>query len=358
MRPILFEIPWDGLKFDGFTLPMFGFGVLFWVWLIAGPALAYVIVKWMKPGEGVRIDRMSIGLWAGLLIAINQAPDWGPRFRPSGLPLFGYGFMMLIGLVSAVLLAERRARKERLPDDVILDLATWLFIPGIIGARLFYVIQYRHEVFGRAHTAGEKLIAAVALWDGGIVLYGGLIAGAVSYFVFCHLRQLRPLQLADVITPSVFVGIGFGRIGCLLYGCCYGDRCDLPWGIVFPAESITVQALIHRGFLPPDAMASPPLHPTQLYSSFDGFFIAGLTLWYHRYRRVPGDVFGLALLLSSMTRFLIEFVRGDEFGQGGTTLTISQLISLALLATGIGLQVYLARVAAGKPALPRKAVPA
>ncbi|MDZ4689644.1 MAG: prolipoprotein diacylglyceryl transferase [Planctomycetaceae bacterium] len=349
MRPILFEIPWDGIPIGDGKLPMFGFGVLFWLWLAAGLTVYAIVARIPASEKGPRVDLMSIGFWLAIGIAIVQAPVFGPRLRPDGAPVFGYGVMMLIGLVCAVWLANKRAEREGLPPDIIWDLAFWLFLPGIIGARLFYLVQYHHEVFGRTRNFGEALFAAINLAGGGIVLYGGLIAGAVSYFVFCHLRQLRPLQLGDIITPSVFVGIGFGRLGCLLYGCCYGDKCDLPWAIVFPAESVPVQALIFRGFLPPDAVASPPLHPTQIYSSLDGFFIAALTLWYHRYRRVPGDVFGLALLISPLTRFLIEFVRGDEFGQWGTTLTISQWISLGLFATGVAFQVYLARVAAGKP---------
>jgi phosphatidylglycerol---prolipoprotein diacylglyceryl transferase len=348
LRQVLFEIPWDGIPLGGWTLPMFGFGALFWLWLAVGLG----VWLWTRCAaaagkEPLQIDMASVIFWAIIGLAIVQAPELGPRVFPKyqGLPLFGYGLMMLIGLVSGVWMANRRAKQAGLPDEVILDLAVWLFIPGIIGARLFFLVQYHEQVYGRVRTPVEALIATINLTEGGLVLYGGLIAGAVSYFVFCHQRKLQPLTLADIITPSVFIGIGFGRLGCLLNGCCYGDKCDLPWGIVFPAGSVPFQALVHRGFLPPDALASPALHPTQVYSALDGFFIAALTLWYHRYRRVPGDVFGLALLIAPVTRFLIEFIRGDEFGQWGTTLTISQWISLGLFAAGCGLQVYLARTA-------------
>ena len=144
-----------------------------------------------------------------------------------------------------------------------------------------------------------------------------------------------------MITPSVFVGIGFGRIGCLLNGCCFGDYCPLPWGIEFPAGSGPFSALVYRGFLPPDALHTPPLHPTQIYSAVDGFLLAAVTLWYTPMRRIAGDVFCVGLILSSITRFMIEFIRGDEYGQWGTTFTISQWISAALFFLGVGLQVYL-----------------
>jgi phosphatidylglycerol:prolipoprotein diacylglycerol transferase len=341
MRQVLFRIPWDGVPLGDVRIPIFGFGCLLLVWMVLGAWALYDIRrqtgKWQLPDLGSSI------YWCVVAAAIVQAPVFGRRLAPDGLPIFGYGAMLLAALASAIWLAAWRARQEGLPGETIWDLAVWLILSGIVGARVFYLVQYGHEVYAKARTLPEILFATVNLSSGGIVLYGAVIAGAAAYFTFCHLRKLPPLQLADIITPSIFIGIGFGRIGCLLNGCCYGDRCDLPWAIVFPAEGVPTQILIDRGYLPADAPHSPPLHPTQIYSAIDGFLIAGLTLWYYRYRRRPGDVLALALLIAPVTRFLIEFVRGDEYGQWGTTLTISQWISVALFAVGIGFQVYLAR---------------
>jgi len=344
MRQVLYDIPWDGIPIGDFRLPIFGWGLLLLVWIAYGAWGLWE--KRKETGRWTFPDLFPAAMWCAVAAVIVQAPMIGPRIRPQGAPIFGYGLMLLIGFASAIWLANVRAKRARLPPETIWDLAFFLFIGGIVGARAFYLVQYHHEVFADKHTLPEILFAVVNLSNGGIVLYGGLIAGAAAYFTFCYVNKLPPLTLADVITPSVFVGIGFGRIGCLLNGCCFGDRCDLPWAIVFPAASVPWGALVMRGFLPPDAPYSPPLHPTQIYSSIDGFLIAGLTLWYSRHRRRPGDVLALALMISSVTRFLIEFVRGDEYGQWGTSLTISQLISIALFATGVGLQVYLWRTPA------------
>lgn len=345
MRQVLFRIPWDGIPWADGHIPLFGVGVLLVLWILAG--IWSQVAAYRAEGKWAWPDLTAIVMWCAVAGAIVKAPELGRNIAPQGLPIFGYGMMLLLGLLSAIALAEYRARKAGYGPEMIWDLATTLFIPGIIGARIYYLIQHGDQVFAGKQGLPAILFAAVNLSEGGLVLYGGIIAGAVAYFWFCYQRKLPPLVLADIITPSVCVGVGFGRIGCLLNGCCYGDRCDLPWGIVFPHDSVPFMALVQRGFLAPDALASPALHPTQIYSAIDGFLTAGLALWYTRYRRVPGDVFGLALLISSASRFLIEFLRGDE-GAFLLSLTSAQVISIVLFVVGLGLQVYLSQAAAAK----------
>jgi phosphatidylglycerol:prolipoprotein diacylglycerol transferase len=247
MRQVLFRIPWEGVPLGGFTLPVFGWGLLLLAW--AGLAAWSLYDARRQTGRWMPPDVLSIVLWVMVALGIIQAPQFGPKLVPEGLPLFGYGAMLLAGFSAAVWLARERAAVEALPAGTIGDLAVWLFLPGILGARIFFLIQYGHQVFANKQTLFEILWAAVNLSEGGIVLYGGVMGGAIGYFTFCHLRKLPPLTLADVITPSVFVGIGFGRIGCLLNGCCFGDKCELPWCITFPAQSVPWWALVQRGFL-------------------------------------------------------------------------------------------------------------
>lgn len=340
MRQVLlrfpFDQPWDLGPLGHW--PGFGFGIVLLAWVLFGAwSLRYL---WRARGHWTGDDWSSIGLWIGIAAAIIFAPQFGPRFAPEGLPIYGYGLMLLISFGSGALLAIWRAQREGLNADLIWDLAAWLFIPGLVGARVFYLVQYGHQVFAGKQGA-ELLWAVVNLPDGGLVLFGGLLAGAVSYFTFCHLRQVPPLLLADIVTPSVFLGIGFGRIGCLLNGCCFGDVCHLPWGLSFPKDSVPYRVLVDRGFLAPDAPFTPPLHPTQIYSAIDGFLICAITLAYYPYRQRNGSVFGVALLIYPTTRFLIELLRGDEYGQFGTSLTISQWVSIGVILCGIVYNVVL-----------------
>jgi phosphatidylglycerol:prolipoprotein diacylglycerol transferase len=278
-----------------------------------------------------------------------------PPFR-EGIPIFGYGFMMFIGVTAAVILAAWRAERIGLSGELIWDLSMWLFIPGIVGARLFYLIQYGNHVFDGVPVWKWPLVA-INLPGGGIVLYGALLGGAAGYFSFCYFRGIRPLGLADLVVPSVFVGIGFGRIGCFLYGCCYGRETTLPWGVHFPRESSAFSSLVEKHLLKTESICTPPLHPTQIYSSIDGFFIAAVTMWYFGHRRRNGEVLSVALIIYPITRFCMELLRADEVGKFGTTLTISQWISIALFLLNIPYMIYLSRLPAVREPLITTAEP-
>lgn len=337
MRQVLFRIPLDGvLQLGGLSIPWFGFGIILAVWCAAG-LWGYLARRRAGGGKWQADDGHALITWAVVAGLIIAAPWIQTRLGIPGLPIFGYGFMMFVGFVTAVWLASRRARQQGLSPEVIWDLAPWLLIPGILGARTFFCLQYPHVVFAGCETFGEYLGAFVNLSRGGLVLYGGLLGGAAGYFEYCRRARLHPLGLADLVTPSVFVGIGFGRIGCLLNGCCYGDVCSLPWAIRFPKDSVPFLALVEKGFIPPDAAFTPWLHPTQIYSAIDGFLIAWVTSAYFPYRHRNGEVFGAGMMIYATTRFLIEFLRGDEPGQLGTGLTISQLISVGMFVVGLGL---------------------
>ncbi|MCX7411395.1 MAG: prolipoprotein diacylglyceryl transferase [Planctomycetales bacterium] len=352
MRQVLFHIPLDRPWNFGplGQVPGFGFGIVLLVWVLFG--------LWAWIARRKEVDRRFdaddfwlIGRWLiGAFVIVFAAPQLGawlrangsPNFR-DGLPVFGYGFMLFVGMASAIGLASWRAEREGVSTDVIWDMAFCLFLCGIAGGRLFYLVQKREEVFANVNDVQSLLNAVFNLSQGGLVLYGALLAGAAAFFAFCRYRRISPLGLLDVITPSIFVGIGFGRIGCFLNGCCYGDECSLPWAVQFPRGSATFDALVWKRLIPPDALWTPPLHPTQLYSALDGFLIAALTFWYFSHRRRNGECFAVALMIYPITRFVIEILRNDEGGQLGTSLTISQWVSIGLFAVNIGFMIWLSR---------------
>ena len=182
---------------------------------------------------------------------------------------------------------------------------------------------------------GSVAVAPFALWDGGIVFYGCIIGGVIGLLVYCRRRKIDPLVLADVIAPSLFVGEGFGRIGCFLYGCCFGAECNLPWSVQFPPDSITFERLVQRGTIPADALSTVPLHPTQIYSSVAAFLLAGLLAWFYRRRPFDGAVLAMAWIIYPVNRYVLEIYRDDEPGRLGLALTFSQLMSIGLLVTGV-----------------------
>ncbi|MEM9589164.1 MAG: prolipoprotein diacylglyceryl transferase family protein, partial [Planctomycetota bacterium] len=144
--------------------------------------------------------------------------------QPVGLAIRGYGVMLLLAVVGSVSLAYWRAQRAGIDPNAILSLAPWTFVGGIVGARLFYVIQYREQYF--ADSWRETLANLAAFTQGGLVVYGGLIGGFAVSILFLWRQKLPILKLGDVIVPCIFVGIMLGRLGCLMNGCCYGGRCE------------------------------------------------------------------------------------------------------------------------------------
>jgi phosphatidylglycerol:prolipoprotein diacylglycerol transferase len=222
-----------------------------------------------------------------------------------GLKLFGYGFMLMLAFLGAMTLAARRAARERLDPEIIYDLAVWVFLGGLLGARLFYVVQYWGV---RVHRISDIF----KIWEGGIVLYGSLIGASAALFGYWLLRRFPLLPTLDAIAPSLALGVALGRFGCFLNGCCYGDRCNLPWAVRFPKGSPPWGDQVRAGLITRDAVASLPVHPTQLYSTIDGLILLVLLLAFYPLRRRDGEVMALLLLTYPLTRFLIEWLRNDE----------------------------------------------
>jgi phosphatidylglycerol---prolipoprotein diacylglyceryl transferase len=268
----------------------------------------------------------------------------------TSVPIFGFGAMLFLGFVAGAWTAGRRAALIGYQPEMIWDVGIWLFIAGVIGCRMFYCIQYGSRMFyndvgGHAvlKSLPDLIIAAVNLPDGGLVYYGGIPAGLLAAIWICRRRNINLLALGDVIIPSLFLGMAFGRIGCFLNGCCYGDRCDLPWGVQFPMGSVPDMAMVARGLVGADQDLTLRLHPTQLYSSLDGFFLFLLTHAYFPFRPRNGAVIALGALTYPITRFAIESLRADEVGQFNTSLTISQWVSILTFVVGIVFAIWLSR---------------
>jgi len=341
MRKVLFRIVFDQLwhlESVGNEL-LVGYGWMIAVWLVI--AAISLGVLWWVTRDSKQVFA-SLFFWAAIPTAIALVPVLGLPIVQNGIPLFGYGLMLCIGFMTATFLASRRAKTVGLNPDVIWDLMMWLMIPGVIGARIIYLLQNGGRVYA-GKSGVEALQATIALWDGGIVFYGGIIGGVIGLLIFCRRNQIRPLQLGDVIMPSLFVGLGFGRIGCFLYGCCFGGACTLPWAVQFPPDSMTYSVLSQRGaeFLTPDKTATIALHPTQIYSSILAFLLAGFLMWFFKRRPFEGAVLSLGWILYPINRFALEVIRDDEPGRMGTGLTFSQLMSIVLFVSGCLLMLWL-----------------
>jgi prolipoprotein diacylglyceryltransferase len=166
------------------------------------------------------------------------------------IPIFGFGAMLFVAFVLCSWLAGRQARREGIAPELVQDLAVWLFIGGLAGARTIFLTMDQ-----RVPSFLDFIVQFPRIWDGGIVLYGSVLGGLVAYAGFYWLvtrpRQIPTLQLADIIAPSIALGIALGRVGCLLNGCCYGQvacaDCAV-YPIHFPLSAPPRYALVHDGY--------------------------------------------------------------------------------------------------------------
>jgi len=217
-------------------IPVFGFGLLFGLWALFSVGL----ICWLTWRQGFTAEtrgHVPVLVIVGLAIAFLL-----PRIAETqGLPIRGYGVMLLAGVAAGVGLAMRQARRMGLDPEVILGLSFWMFIGGIIGARTFYVVEYWHDFThnaqGQPNSLGQTLAEITNVTGGGLVVYGALIGGLLAFVAFVRRYSLPGLALCDLIAPSMALGLALGRIGCFLNGCCYGGLCDWPWAVQFPERS-------------------------------------------------------------------------------------------------------------------------
>lgn len=239
-------------------------------------------------------------------------------FQLGGFTVHWYGVMVALGFVAGIWTAARRAPLAGMKADTVFDIGPWIILGAIIGARFLYVVSYWNEQF-----AGRPFVEVFMVHHGGLVFYGGLIGASLGVILFTALKKVSLWRMADVLAPSIAIGYVFGRIGCLMNGCCYGKACDLPWAIHFPADHETYPAGVH---------------PTQIYeSALNLFFFLGLE-WLFRRRKFDGQIFATYLVGYACLRSFVEMFRGDypirQHYLGGWA-TPAHLVSFGIVSAGV-----------------------
>lgn len=410
MLQTLFHIP---SEIGG--LPVFGFGLLLAVWAVFGAGL----LAWLGRRQGLNADTLG---YLPLLALVGAIIVWLlPALcdPPHGLPIRGYGVMMLFAVLAATGLTIWRGRARGVSADTVFSIAFWMFVPGIIGARLFYVIEYWPDNYGPEFQRGlaAGVAAVLKVNEGGLVVFGGLVGALLGLLLFVRKQRLPLWATCDLVAPGLALAQALGRIGCLLNGCCFGGPCEHAWAVTFPggeSPSAPYQSQIVRGQFyglsvegpanaPPllawvdddsplaaagiargnrlaavngaqietvaqahtafrrafeghkpvqievegrapvllPAVEPPPrsrpVAPAQILSAIDAFVLCLTLLAWSPFCRRDGELFALTLTLHPISRFLLEIIRTDEAPVFQTGLSISQNISLLMLAAAAAL---------------------
>jgi len=232
-------------------------------------------------------------------------------FTIGPVTIYGYGLMIGIGVVLALFLGEHRAKKQDMDSNFIYGLTISTVVFGFLCARILYIITEWKDF----------LKDPVSFLTGsGFVVFGGILGGVLWINLYCKWKKKDVLSYIDLMIPSVALAQGFGRIGCFLAGCCYGKETDSIFGIVF-----------HNSAYAPNGVK---LIPTQLIMAAGDFIILAVLLWFAKKTTVKGQVGALYLILYSIGRFLVEFLRNDERGAVAMFST-SQFIGIFTAVVGV-----------------------
>ncbi len=299
----------------------------------------------------------------------------GELFTLFEVPFPSYFVLLLTGFLFATTVGALWAKRIGQDPDVVVDLGIAMLIAGVAGARLLHVVadgkfwDYVHlctdpakvdwqisqaecrtsyeGVWDAARGVCHPLVkpgfgdalgrcfAWAMFWQGGLAYYGGFVAASLAAWYVLKRDRFPFWKAADMAGMVIPLGLGFGRMGCLLGGCCFGSVTRVPWALVFPPHSAASQAQFERHLLPVASEPSLPVHPTQIYESLGSLLLAALlVLWVHGRKRYDGQVFLGFVVGYAALRFLLEFWRDDDRG-ALFGLSTSQLIGVVLVGSAV-----------------------
>ena len=323
-------------------------------------------------------------------------PNHLPHSRSSTFPFTATGLMMVFAFLGTQWLASKLAITKGIDPEIFVNVALFALISGVIGSRLSHVLENLPYYTNPKLSAWENFLNMINIRSGGLTFYGGFILASPVVLAYLMYRKVPARLAMDIVAPCLMLGLAIGRIGCFLNGCCYGAPTNVPWAISFPyGSNAYVDAVddgkitpppelrvptidgrfrlatvdeIHQGYvltgdpqepkipLPPNAKAlaatqhSQPVHPAQLYSTFNSLLLTALLLSYFFLPHAGGRVFALMLMLEGPTRFILEMLRVEPPILG--PMSLSMVIGLILFVIGVVLWFAFGSVKEQSPAFP------
>jgi phosphatidylglycerol:prolipoprotein diacylglycerol transferase len=285
-------------------------------------------------------------------------------FRALGVDFPSYFVLLVSGFLFATAAGALWARRIGENPDVVVDLGIAMLLSGVAGARILHVFadgyfwDYVHlctdpskvdwpltrgdcvsAVYGGlwdtakgvCHPKETDCFAWAKFWAGGLTYYGGFIGASVGAYYLLRRDRFPFWKAADMAGFAVPLGLAFGRMGCLLAGCCFGVETNVPWALSFPPRSPASEAQFKTHVLSSLASYSHPVHPTQIYESAASLAISAVCmLLVHPRKRYDGQVFLTFVALYAAARFVLEFWRDDDRG-GFAHLSTSQLLGILMI---------------------------
>lgn len=242
-----------------------------------------------------------------------------------------YGLLAMTGYLAAYFYLVSVRARIGVSKEGVSDLSFFALLGGLLGGKILFILTFRDSFGG----GWDGFLEALKSLQYGFVFYGGLAGGAAALWYWARRHKTVFAAAADFAAPALALAHGFGRIGCLMAGCCHGSPAHGAPGVIFSDPMCLVEP----------SLLGVPLHPVQLYESLGNFTIFGLLhlAWRRREKPRPGSVTALYVLLYSALRFSLEFLRGDDRGGMQVGLSQAQLISLTAAAAAAAWLAFSAR---------------
>ncbi len=296
------------------------------------------------------------------------------RFHLFGheIPIFSYGMMLVAAFFACLKTGQWLGRRVGIAPEHFANAVLLALFTGLLGARLSHVLENIHDFTRPDLSVLQNLINALNVRAGGLTFYGGLLLATPCCILYARYHRIPILAGMDVVAPLVMIGLGLGRIGCFLNGCCYGEQSDLPWAVRFPYCSDVYLAQMSQGKLapPPQLLTnlngqwkliapgssemrtdpsleqlaaqskSLPVQPAQLYSALTAFLLAGLLIAYLTLPHVSGHVFAMMLMLEGFSRYVLELLRVEppvwtpHLAGHAWHFSLSMILGLQMVAAG------------------------
>jgi prolipoprotein diacylglyceryl transferase len=263
------------------------------------------------------------------MIASIPSPDSGV-VDLGPLPIHAYGLLLAVGVLVAAKIAETRWVRRGYSQKAFADLAIWVVVGGVVGARVYHVIS-DYQLFT------DDWLKVFEIWEGGLSIWGVIGGGMIAVIVVTKIRHLDTLALMDCIAPGLLAAQAIGRWGNWFNQELFGGPTDLPWGLEIAPE--------HR---PEGYLTVETFHPTFLYESLYCLFMLGVLLAVERrFRFRKGQAFALYLCLYTFGRFFFENLRVDPANEIAG-IRINSIVSVAVFLAGLAWFVWLGRREAGE----------
>ena len=286
-------------------------------------------------------------------------PGLGIHFNnvPSGFTIFGieirlYAVVIAIGFILALMVSNREARLSGQDEETYLDFFLWLVIPAIVGARIYYVIFSWDEYYEKGKGFWKTFVDIINIREGGLAIYGGLIAGTIVAFIFNKKKKLSLPLMGDTVCMGVLIGQILGRWGNFFNREAFGAFTDSFIRMAIPVDYFANEGnfnnYLESGVITDKMLANPEIvgertacitvYPTFLLEGLINLAILILILCYRRHKKFDGELSLIYIMGYGAGRFAVEGLRTDSLMIGG--IRASQLIALICFFGALALMIY------------------